>query len=226
MSTVSVTLSGLEPPPRHPPATGGWINARMEEAADVLGAAATVIEPVLDPTQESFTSDHATLPAGWYRIVYEAAGNAEQPTDWIFNGASIAPTVRDVAALMPDRATLDGGDQAPTFTDDGTTTPSAAEVEHLIGLVVDAVAPRVPAAATASVLRAARAIVTLDTAILAETGSFSEQTDVNTTRVTQWERLLDRYNQVLDALTGIDTTPGGGSGTPDVTPHYPGPFLR
>jgi hypothetical protein len=89
--------------------------------------------------------------------------------------------VQEIANLMPDRTTVDGGTEARAFTT--ATSPTAEEVESLIDMVLDSVDPRVPDGASAEVERAARHVVTLTTAILVESGNWADQLDTNEARV-------------------------------------------
>lgn len=191
-----------------------WTDARIEESPAEAGPW-TILETVplvpVDPDPRHpltryFTTEVATLPAGWYRVTFLDGEGEEQPTEPVFNGPSFRPPVSEVAALMPDRTTLEGGGSAGTFTE--ATTPTAMEVEAVISMVMDALDPRVPADASLEVMRAARSAATIHAAILVETGYFGAQVDVTDARVGVWERLLEQLNEAVDSAAR-GNEPGG-----------------
>jgi hypothetical protein len=124
---------------------------------------------------------------GWLRVVFIDGSGNQEPTEPVYVGSAIRPTVLEVANLMPDRTTIQGGAEAGTFTTG--TTPTATQVDALIDLVIDTVGPRVGPDADGEVQRAARSIVALQTAILAEATYFSHQGDVNDRRIEVWQSL-------------------------------------
>lgn len=197
-----VTITDSAPPPREDEA---WTHARIEESAGRSGPFNNLETFTLDPVDtdpenpdtRDFTTELATLPAAWYRIVWlDQSGDAFEALP-VFSGNAIRPTVDEVAKLMPDRTTVDGGDEVRTFNTE--TSPTAEEVEGLIDMVLDSVDPRVPDGASAEVERAARHVVTLNTAILVESGNWGDQLETNDARVALWERLLNAHERTLDA---------------------------
>ena len=196
-----VTITDSYPPSREDEA---WTHARLEESTTRSGPFNPIETFTLDPIDtdpenpraREFTSELAAFPAAWYRLVWlDQSGDAAEALP-VFAGNAIRPAVSEVAALMPDRTTVDGGEEARTFN--GDTSPTAAEVEGLIDMVLDSVDPRVPDGASAEVERAARHVVTLRTAILVESGNWGDQLDVNEQRVALWERLLADHMQTLN----------------------------
>lgn len=188
-----------------------WTHVRFEEAGDNRRGPWTQIEtqslsPVdADPTEpiaRTLTTDNATLYPGWFRLVWIDASGGEEPTEPEYAGDATRPSVREVAALMPDRTTVDGGGEARTFTT--ATSPTAEEVEGLIDVVLDSIDPRVPDGASAEVERAARRVVTFTTAILVESGNWGEQLEPNEARVALWERLLASYEATLDLAANMN----------------------
>jgi hypothetical protein len=194
-------------PPVSPDA---WTRARLEESTTRNGTFALIdtfaLDPVdADPEQpqaRAFHSTKATLPAGWYRLAWQNEAGDSSVSEPVFAGSGIRPAVGEVAALMPDRTTVDGGSEARTFNT--LTSPTATEVEGLIDMVLDSVDPRVPDGASAEVERAARHVVTLTTAILVESGNWGDQLDTNEARVALWERLLAAHEATLDAAANQD----------------------
>jgi hypothetical protein len=188
-----------------------WTALRIEQGGanrngpwTVIGTSA--LDPVdTDPTSpasRTITTESATVYPGWFRVVWVDGAGSEQPTDPEFAGSATRPTVQEVANLMPDRTTTDGGTEARTFNAD--TSPTADEVEALIDMVLDSVDPRVPADAAPEVTRAARHVVTLNTAILVESGNWGDQLDTNESRVALWERLRDAHEATLDMAANQD----------------------
>jgi hypothetical protein len=133
-------LEGYTPPER---VSVHWLSARIEEAADPLGTRAdisgqitlspAITDPMSPPTY-SFETRTATLPEGWYRVVWRDTNGDETPTEWVQLRAlsPYAPTVADIAAILRARAVELGGFRVDTFTD--RTVPSAQQVQQLIGL--------------------------------------------------------------------------------------------
>jgi hypothetical protein len=187
-----------------------WITVTVAESSTRTGTFTDLVTATLDPAEadasdpqtRDITVTGATLAAGWYRFIFTDAAGETEIFDALYAGPGIRPTVAEVAALMPDRTTIDGGDEARTFN--SATTPTAAEVENLIDLVLDSVEPRVPPGAAPKVERAARHVVTLNTAILVESGNWGDQIETNVARVALWERLITAHEATLDAAANDD----------------------
>lgn len=194
-----------------PASTVAWTTVQLGESAARTGPFSTIdtftLDPIdLDPTlpaTRSFHSEAATLPAGWYQLTWLDPSGDQYVTDPIWAGYGLRPSVQEVARLMPDRTTIDGGSEAGTFN--SQTTPTDTEVDALIDMVLDSIAPRIEDDADGIIQRAARWVVTLKTATLVETGRFADQRDVNDARVAQWQDLI-REN--LNIVAGQDS---GGS---------------
>jgi hypothetical protein len=67
-----------------------------------------------DPQPRTLESGLFTVYPGWFRVVWIAT-DGEQPTEPVYAGSAIRPRVQEVANLMPDRTTIDGGTEARTF---------------------------------------------------------------------------------------------------------------
>jgi hypothetical protein len=205
----SVTFFDYTPAARA--AGSPWTHVRFEEAGDsrrgpwavIATQALTPLDPdPTDPLPRTLTTDQATLYPGWFRVVWIDASGGEEPTEPEYAGSAVRPKVQEIANLMPDRTTVDGGTEARAFTT--ATSPTAEEVESLIDMVLDSVDPRVPDGASAEVERAARHVVTLTTAILVESGNWADQLDTNEARVALWERLLAAHEATLDMAANQD----------------------
>lgn len=201
---------------------GPWTHVRFEEAGEDRRGPWIEIETFelgqdadpTDPESRTLTTDGATRYPGWFRLVW-IAGAGEQPTEPEYAGSAVRPKVQEVANLMPDRTTVDGGEEARTFNTE--TSPTSEEVESLIDMVLDSVDPHVPDGASAEVERAARHVVTFDTAILVESGNWGEQYETNEQRVALWERLRDRHQVTLDAAAQDNTAGKAPFGSVTVT---------
>lgn len=198
------SFPGIRPTARYD--ENPWLTITVAESATRTGTFTDLVTAALDPEDSDpaapltrdVTVTGATLAAGWYRFTFTDEAGETEVREPVFSGPTgIRPTVAEVAALMPDRTMIDGGSEARTFTED--TSPTAVEVGALISLVLDGVDPRVPADASPEVIRAARHIVTFNTAILVESGNWGEQLEANEARVALWERLLAAHEATLDA---------------------------
>jgi hypothetical protein len=117
----------------------------------------------------------------------------------IYAETAIRPTVQEVANMMPDRTTLPrsaGGGDAGTFT--ASTTPTEAQVNDLIDMVLDTVEVQVTEHSPTRVRRSARTIVKLQAAMLVEATYFSHQGEVNTARIDVWQAIVTRHADVLN----------------------------
>lgn len=200
-----VTLKDFTPPPRYPPANQPWTRARVEESADG-NPPWTVIEPAftLDPATRdpanpptyNFTTTAATLPNGWYRVVWLDAAGIEQPTGAVHNGeasdAAIRPTLDEVANLEAARTTS-FGNELGTFTED--TRPTADEVNHLIDIAISDLKSRVDAPIPDDDAEEARHLVALQTATLIETSRTPDQLDTDQSAYRQYQAMY---------LTGVE----------------------
>lgn len=213
MATYSVTLDTYTPSPRNADA-GPWANVRWEQAGDNRRGPWTPLDtqtldvgtdPENPETVTDLTTELATVYPGWFRLV-ATDGTVEEPTQPFYAGSATRPSVQEVANLMLDRTTLDGGAQAGTFNTE--TSPTAEEVEGIIDMVLDAVDPKVPSDASPEVERAARHIITLRTAQLVETSNWSDQIEPNQGRLDLWASLLEIHEQTLtDAVIDETETP-------------------
>lgn len=198
MSVISIV--GLTPPPRYPPITTSWTQARIEEAPADSGPW-TVIEPAfalspvpnaLDPQSYDFSTSHATLASGWYRVVWIDAANNTDATLPVFNDTrtdAFRPTVAMIGAKMRARTKVRGGTEIGTFRDtDPPTRPTATEVEGVmddimpmieadLGSVPDSLLPQ---ARTAAIYRIAQEI---------ELSYWPEQNDTDQSVAAQYGRL-------------------------------------
>lgn len=160
-----------------------WTSARIEEAATQDGTFLPIetfqLSPVdtdpANPASRTFTTSHATLPSGWYRVVFVDDANGMSPSEPVYHAAgwsAYLPTVTDVAELIPSRAKGEFGRLA-TFTAD--TQPTADQVEKTIWRAAGKVASRLGHHVPAALLDSAREVVALRAAMFVELTYFGDQ---------------------------------------------------
>lgn len=202
-----VSLIGYVPPPRYPPADQPWTKVRIDESADgddpwmVIEPAFTLDPPADDPAAPpdyNFTTASATLPNGWYRVVWIDDAGHERATGAIHNGeatdAQIRPTLDEVANLVAPYTTS-MGNELGTFTAD--TRPTATEVNALIDVAVSDLRSRVDAPIPDDRAEEARHLVALQTATLIQTSRFAENLDTDRSAYNQYSQM---YLQAVEAL--------------------------
>jgi hypothetical protein len=202
-----VTLSRLIPPARYPPADQPWTKARIEESADDDGPWTTIQpafvltpaarDPACPPTY-NFTTTLATLPAGWYRVVWIDAAANERAAEAVHNGeasdAQIRPALEDVANLVV-AYTTSMGNELGTFTT--ATRPTAVEVDALIDVAVADLRARIDAPIPDAHAAEARGLVALQTATLIQASRFSDTLDTDRSAYNQYSTM---YLQAAEAL--------------------------
>lgn len=179
-----------------------WRTVRIEESAAVAGPW-TVIDTItlspLDtdpaaPAPRSFSTEAATLAAGWYRVTFLDAAAREAPFRPVYSGASIAPALADIARAMRSRLADAGGQPVAMFS--ATTRPTREDVEGFIRSGVRAVRLKVGAVQD-EIADDAREVVELYAAARAELASWPEQTG-NT--ASPYSALMDEYKAALADL--------------------------
>jgi len=213
-----VTFIDYTPPPRFDGTT--WTEVKIQESASESGPW-TVIDtqplyPVDDdpkhPQERSFTTDAATLDAGWYIVsFYDEIGNFvdSTPTQNL-KSQNYYPTVRDVASMIMSRTKDQYGNLLGTFTED--TTPTAEQVEQVTERVITEVADVIGDQVPSPFIDDARHVAALRVAMQVELDFFSDQ--VNTGR-SIYPQLREQYLLALQNLqTAISSAAEGeGPGT-------------
>ena len=177
-----VSFTDYSPPPRYDDQP--WIAARVEESLTKLGPWTAIDDITLvpadtdpeHPQSRNFTTENATLDAGWYRVTFlDAQGDSTAPSDPEFNGAEtgIIPRLDEVAALVRARTAAFGGEKG-TFTDD--TRPTASEALRLIETAAADIASRADAPIPDRLVGQARWLATIHAARLIELSYYPEQT--------------------------------------------------
>jgi len=138
---IVVTFSNFLPTPRFDGIP--WLHVNIEESAsedgpwtliDTQDIYPTDLDPS-DPSPRSFTTENATIPEGWYRIVFVDKDGNTIVADPVQNipqqEEPYLPSVRDVALKILSRTRDSKGNQLGTFTDD--TVPTATDCAAIIG---------------------------------------------------------------------------------------------
>jgi hypothetical protein len=222
--TFIVTLTDYTPAARYDGEP--WTQARLEEAASRAGTYTPLETFTLDPVDadpeapaaRSFTSDLATLEAGWYRIVWLDEDGHNQATEPVLN-APFRPSVADVARQISARTVANGGQQG-TFTT--ATRPTATAVEGHIDDAAAVVLGKVGLQLPNGVWSIVRTVIAVRAAMLIERGA----DDFNEAR---YDRLRDDYKDRLAELTEAtqEAEAGGDPGDVDdqVLPLHSFPSL-
>lgn len=214
-----------------------WIGAKIRESAtpnqmgDIIDNFAFASDPRvvpagLDlspslPASRSFTTTSGTLVTGWYTVVFYDAAGVEEPTEPLFKGGPITPSVQQIASFLRAR-TMGAGGQLGTFT--ALTDPNIDQVEGYIQSAAADLVTSVGRVIPAQASDLARKVLEVGTAILIEVGS----EDINEARYDRLKTLYDERLQRLFAAVVeyggdvIDPIPTGEDGeviTPTGTPY-------
>lgn len=197
-----VALRGYTPSPRDdtPWTSVQWYEGPTETGpwtALVSGALSPLDSDPANPQSRDFTLKGATLANGWYYAVFQDGTGGLEPTEPVFNGPPIRPTLADIGALLHSRTTIDGGGEAGTFNT--LTDPTGDQVQRLIDVATSHVAIQVPRTLNAEQAAYARVMVSYLAAILVEKSHFSEQ-------VESGDSLAGLYTDLLD--TGMTSLIG------------------
>lgn len=201
--TYVITFNDYQPSPR---TDAVWTGARVYESSSPTLAGTEIdnfafasdarVTPLgldvnsLNPAQRTFTTTAGTLLTGWYTVVFYDAAGLQEPTEPLFKGGPITPTVQQVAQFLRAR-TMGAGGQLNTFT--STTNPNVDQVEAYIQSATADIVSHVGRAIPAQASDLARKVIEVGTAMLIELGS----EDVNETR---YDRLKALYDERLQRL--------------------------
>jgi len=224
--TFAVAFTDYTPAPRFD--NSPWTQVRIDEAELADGPWTTIdtldLDPLDDdpenPISRSFSTVNATLPVGWYRVVFLDGNNDEAVSAPVMHppaDAAIRPTVSEVAALEHTRLTTSGSGKATTFN--SQTTPTADQAERLISQATELVLGDLPTRIPTQFQGRVRGLIALQAAILVETSFYREQLDSGSVAV--YERLLTTGStSVTSAIEefsdGVTAAPGMGMGQVDV----------
>jgi hypothetical protein len=232
----SVRLVNYVPPARD---TTAWTVAALYEASAKDGSGETQIETFdlslaanggLDatpkqPKPRTFTTELATLAAGWYAIEWRDSTGDTARTGWVYNGANIAPGLDQVFRLVVTRVRDQAG-QLDEFPETGRV--NRVRVEGWISDGVKRVRSKV-GAVPAELADDATHVVALYTAMLVELALIPEQ---QSTDAGPYDRLKDLFDEALaDLVESVEDVGGGsepGPGDDAVLPvgTFPSPGVR
>lgn len=183
-----------------------WLGLRLLESTTPNGAGAQIdqyqfasdgrVTPSgLDtdprnPQARSFTTSNAALTTGWYTVVFYDGDGLEEPTEPIFKGGPVTPSVHQVAQLLRARTIVNGG-EVGTFTTH--TSPTAEQVEAYTQTAVAEVVATIGRVVPPGVQDLVRQATAIGTAMLIEVGS----EDVNEVR---FDRLKTMYDERMTHL--------------------------
>lgn len=188
-----------------------WIKAKIYEAATEAGVytlieTITFVDPDVDssnPKARSFTTDVATLEAGWYQVIFEDASADTSPTAPIHNlpslDAAFYPLVSDVGAILRARTKSATGAELGTFT--AETRPTYDQTVRLIASaskdVLNAVDDDIPV----RLYNDAQDVIALGAALLVELSYFPEQVASGRSPYDQLKELYDmRLSRLMTAV--------------------------
>lgn len=204
-----------------------WTAARLEEAPAATGPWTAIetftLTPDVDPRHpaaHSFTSAHATLDSGWYRIVWTDAALRESASPPAHNDvvAPFTPTLADVGKHIRPRTRDRDGNFLGTFS--GTTEPTDAQVEAIITESASKVTAKIGSAIAEPLWEKARVVIALRAAMFIELSFFGDQiragrspyNELKALHDEEWKELYSDWRDLgPDGLPGTadDTGDGG-----------------
>jgi hypothetical protein len=223
----SITFEDYTPPPKFDGLP--WTEIHIEEAPVTTGPWTEIdVQPIVpldsDPTEpmaRAFTTDNATLIAGWYQIIFhDAAASTAVPTTPIQNvpvdTMPYLPTLADIGALMHARTLDTTGKEIATFNNN--TRPTGDEVNRLILQASDDVTTAIDTDIPAGAYRYAKQAIIYRTAMLVELGYWPEQINTGRSPYPQYSDLFNAFfinlesavsREREEAISGEDTgSPG------------------
>lgn len=128
-----VTLRGFRPSPRYDGLP--WTQARIEEstteAGTFTGLETFTLDPVdADPEQpqsRNLTTDQATLPVGWYRVVFIDAAGSEETSGAVLHGPGAGLTT---LTAMRQFLQKQGGERTQDDVLQALITAASAEIQR------------------------------------------------------------------------------------------------
>jgi hypothetical protein len=188
-----------------------WVNATIEQAADVDGMAGaftavetfaiTTYPDAANPPTLDFTTDLATLRPGWYRVRFNDPGaGVEYTSPRIFSQETIRPSTRDVAVHILNRTVDNQNNYLGDFTADTAVTDE--DVEGLITKAQSRIMSKIDVDPNVAIptesQQAVSDLIALYAAMLVELTKYGEQIQANRS---PYEHLRDLFNTQLQELT-------------------------
>jgi len=221
-----ITFEDYTPPPKYDGIA--WSEIHIQESASESGPWTEIdvqsLSPVdADPTEpmaRSFTTDQATLPNGWYQIIFrDPAASTALPTTPVQNVPDetmpYLPTLADIGAIMRARTKTVNGDEIGTFNDE--TRPTGEEVNRIIMQAASDVTSGVDTDIPESAYRWARQAITYRAAKLIEISYFPEQIATGRAPYPEYNALFDEAlgwlkeaigRELAEETLGEDILPG------------------
>lgn len=224
-----------------------WTRVHIDEAPEKEGPwtqledLALVVDPdPRHPAARDFTTEKATLSAGWYRLTFVDATGDTQPADPLYHAARgpFLPSVADVGTHVRTRTrTISSGVELGTFTTD--TRPTDDQVRRLIADADSKVAARFGSNLPEPLRAKVRVVNSLRAAMYVELGFFGDQIQAGRSPYNELKTLHDEEFKELVSdwkELGADGQPGSGDDLSDaggvaiaypaeLAPHAPGSEL-
>lgn len=179
-----------------------WTHVKIEEGPASVGPWTQIADitfvPVdpdpANPLVRNFTTEMATLDAGWYKITFiDATGDSQQPVVPIYNdletARSFTPTVSEVGALLRARTKDNLGNELGTFT--GATRPTNSEALELINQAADDVLAGIDDDVPFGAQRYVRDAIRLQAAMRVELSYFPEMVGSNRSAYEQYQQMYE-----------------------------------
>jgi len=220
-----VTFEDFTPPPKFDGIAWNQIHIQESESAsgpwveiDVQTLSPLDSDPT-EPMARAFTTDQATLPNGWYQVIFsDPAASTALPTVPIQNVPDetmpYLPTLADVGAIMRARTKTVDGDEIGTFNDD--TRPTGEEVHRIIMQAANDVTAPIDTDIPVGAYRWATQAIIYRTAKLIEISYFPEQIATGRSPYPEYNALFDEaigwlntaVGRELEEETGVEVLPG------------------
>jgi hypothetical protein len=207
---IVVTFEDFTPIPRYD--GNPWASIMIEEAPASNGPWTVLetqaISPIdtdpEHPATRDFTTELATLDAGWYRLTFiDQTGDQQLPTDPIHNVPDVTapylPSVGEVANLIAARTKDQFGNELGTFGPN--TRPTDNKVLEIIDQAADDVTTILDTDIPESMYEYAEQAIAVKAAAIIERAYYAEQ--INNNR-SPYPQLLEEY----EWLVGTPENPG------------------
>lgn len=197
-----------------------WSGITIQEAATPDGPWTNIDTQALSPldsdprspASRSFTTDNATLSAGWYLITFTDSIGNQLPTVPVQNvppeQGDWYPSVKQVANKILSRTRNSVGQLAGTFN--ASTEPTDTQTRSIIGDVITEVADVIGDEIPPELWDDAQNVVALRAAMQIELDFYSDQ--VNTGR-SIYPQLKEQYERALESLAGAVSRAQEGDGS-------------
>ena len=229
-----VTFEDFTPPPKFDGIA--WSEIHIQESSSSGGPWTEIdVQPLspldanpTEPMARAFTTDKATLPHGWYQVIFrDPAASVALPTVPIQNVPDetqpYLPTLADIGAIMRARTKTVNGDEIGTFNDE--TRPTGEEVNRIILQAANDVTAPIDTDIPVTAYRWATQAIIYRAAKLIEISYFPEQIATGRSPYPEYNALFDEAIGWLNTAVGREIAEESGvevlPGQPFWT--FPGP---